>query len=190
MAKGGRQNKYESHVQPKLDVILGWLRSGYTEQSIAKRLGVGQSTWSRYKIAHSELREKILEGQLDIAALCVNNLVKRANGYDYDEITTEITDGGSQGQRGQTGSQRRILKKVIKHMPPDVGANCVIIFNRMAGKWKNTQYIKHSGEIKNAGVLLTAPPLDKEAWLQFYKENVQEVPTARATEPTETAGPA
>lgn len=176
----GRANKYQTHIEPYLEVILGWMRSGYTEASIAKRLGVGKSTWERYKATRQEFREHIRKGQQDVAALCVNNLVKRANGYDYDEIHTEITDGGQQGQRGAAGagqlqaSQRRVFKKIIRHVPPDVAANCVIIFNRMASKWQNTQYIKHTGEVKGGGVLLTAPPMDKDAWLRFYDQNVKE----------------
>ncbi len=174
MAKGSHKNKYERYIQPNLDVIVGLLRSGHTQESIAKRFGVGRSSWVRYKAAQPEFQEKIREGEQDIGALAVNNLVKRANGYDYDEITTEITDGSAAQQHGQAATHRRIIKKVTKHVPPDVAAICVIIFNRMADKWKNTQYIKHSGEIKNAGVLLTAPPMDREAWLQFYQENVKD----------------
>jgi len=169
---GRRASKYGTHIGPNLDVIMGWMRSGMTEKSIAKTLGVGVSTWEHYKATKPEFREHIRKAQQDIGALCVNNLFKRANGYDYDEITTEITEGGNQRQQAQTGNQRRVIKKVTKHMPPDVGANCVILFNRMAKYWQNTQHIQHSGEIKGSGVLCTAPPMDKEAWLQFYKENV------------------
>ena len=45
----GRKSKYETHIEPSFEVILGYLRTGQTEKSIAKSLGVGRSAWDRYK---------------------------------------------------------------------------------------------------------------------------------------------
>lgn len=178
-----KKPKYETVILPSLDVILGLLRSGFTETSIAKRLGIGRSTWEACKANHPDFREHLFKGRMDVGALCVNNLLKRANGYDYDEITTEITDGGGPSSQGQPGSQRRIVKKVTKHVPPDVAANIFIICNRLKN-WQHVQYIKHSGEIKGSGVLLTGPPLKKEEWLKFYKENVQDAQKKESEPPS------
>jgi len=170
---GGRASKYHTHIEPNFEVIRGWLRSGYTEESIAKRLGVGPSTWRRYKNDHPEFKQLIFEGNQDIAALCVNNLVKLANGYDYEEIHTEVTDNGpAQGNSKKAQVGRRVIKKVTKHVPRNVAANIFLLCNRDK-RWKHIQHIQHSGEVKGAGVLLTAPPMDRDSWLQFYETHVQ-----------------
>ena len=179
------KGKYDTHVQPNFEIILGYLRSGFTEASIAKRLGVGVSTWEKYKNEHVEFLELIKTGRQDVAALAVNSLVKRATGYDYEEIHTEIKiSGKAQSEQGQRVSQPAVIKKITKHVMPDVGAICVILFNRMKTKWQNKQEIRHSGQIKNAGVLLAGAPLSKEAWLQFYKDNVENTDKDSADEPT------
>jgi len=165
----GRKSKYQTHIEPNVELILGWLRSGYTEQSIAKRLGVGASTWKHYKGQYQDFRDLIQKGQQDIAALCVNSLLKRAVGYDYEEVHKEVVNPGSQGQ-GRSGAQRVVVKTITKHVPADVGACCVILFNRMKGKWQNKQEIKHSGQIKNTGVLMVEPERTRKQWEEWVQQ--------------------
>jgi len=162
----GRRNKYYTNIEPNLKFIEGFLSSGHTEESVAKRFGVGKSTWSKYKNEHKELRDVIHRAGLNSTALVVNSLFKRAKGYEYDEIYVE--------SRNVNGLQTEIVKKVTKQVPPDTAAAIFIATNRDPEHWKNTQNIKHAGEIKNSGVLLTSPPMDKDEWLQFYKKNVEE----------------
>jgi len=163
----GRKSKYHTHVEPRFEFIQGKLRSGYTEESIAKSLGIGASTWKKYKALFVDFRDLIKKAAFDSTALVVNALHKRATGYEYDEIHTEITDTGAQKkQAGQPLAQRRVIKKITKHVPPDTAAGIYWTTNRDPANWKNTQNIKHSGEIKNTGVLVVAPPLSKEEWLK------------------------
>lgn len=171
----GRKNKYLTNIEPNIDLIIGYLNSGHTEASVAERFGVGVSTWQRYKSKYPEFREQIRKAGMNATALVVNSIFKRANGYEYEEIHTEITDNGRQNQRQQSsGNQKRVIKKVTKQVPPDTAAAIFIVTNRDPEHWKNQQNIKHSGEIKNSGVLMTSPPMEKDEWLQFYKKNVEE----------------
>jgi len=174
----GRKNKYFTNIEPNLYLIAGYLNSGHTEASVAKMFGVGVSTWERHKNSYEDFRELIRKSGMNATALVVNSIHKRATGYEYEEITTEITDNGpqkgKQGRQRQAGNQRRVIKKVTKHVPPDTAAGIFWLTNRDPEQWKNTQNIRHSGEIKNSGVLMTSLPMDKDEWLQFYKENVEE----------------
>lgn len=165
-----RPSKYETHVEPNIEVIQGLIRSGFTEESIAKRFGVGRTTWKRHKIRHPEFKQAIIEAQKDIAALAVNSLIKRAQGYDYDEVTTEVHDNGQQQTQSGVSTGRRVIKKVTRHVPPDVAAICVVLFNRMAEKWRHKTEIQHSGEIKQTGVLLTQKPLSRAQWDQYVEQ--------------------
>lgn len=146
MSTAGRLNKYDRYIQPNLELITGWLRSGYTQESIAKRLGVGKSTWEHYKVERSELRELIVKGQQDVAPLCVNNLVKRANGYSYDEKTVEEVK--ERNEAGELVIVKVTTKIVTKQVVADVASNIFLLCNRDKN-WQNTQHIQHSGELLN-----------------------------------------
>ena len=164
----GRKSKYHSHIEPRFEFIQGKLRSGYTEESIAKSLGVGVSTWKKYKALFVDFRDLIKKAAFDSTALVVNALHKRATGYEYEEVqvTYNVPQLGPKGQQKNASSQPRTIKKTTKHVQPDTAAGIYWTTNRDPDNWKNTQNIKHSGEIKNAGVLVVAPPMSKEEWLK------------------------
>lgn len=159
MAKAGRKSVYESHIKPNFDFILGCLRSGHTEISIAKRIGVGKDTWFLYKKTRPEFFALIKEGGQDSTALVVNKLYQRATGYDYTETTEEV-------QKTSTGN--KVLKRTTKkHVPSDVWAMSIILYNRDPSRWKNKQAIEHSGSIDNpSGVLIIPANQTREEWLK------------------------
>jgi hypothetical protein len=169
----GRRNKYLTNIEPNMEMIVGYLNSGHTEASVAARFGVGVSTWERYKSEHEEFREAIRQAGMNATALVVNSLFKRAKGYEFEE-TQVIFDAPQKDKDGKLRNPIREIRKTTKHIAPDTAAIIFWVINRDPEHWKNSQYINHSGEIQNNGVLLTAPPMDKEEWLQFYKKNVEE----------------
>ena len=59
----GRPGKYETHVKPRLEEIEAWARNGFTQEEIAKKLGIVTSTFYDYKVQYSELREAIKNGE-------------------------------------------------------------------------------------------------------------------------------
>ncbi len=137
----GCPNKYKTIIQPNLQVILGWLRSGYTEETIAKRLGLGHSTWHRHKTAQPEFAKMVNEGRQDTGALAVNSLFRRVLGYEYEETTVE--------ERLVEGKKQTFTKTITKQMAPDVAACCFFIVNRLPELWQHIQHIQHSGEVFN-----------------------------------------
>lgn len=111
---GGRKGKYETHVKPYFDQIVKWLNDGATEAMIADQLGIAESTWHDYKNKYSEFAELFKKGRPDLVKDLRGALVKRAKGYDYDEVTETVK---------QTKSGKVVtIEKRKKHMPPDVAA--------------------------------------------------------------------
>ena len=161
----GRKNKYDSHMKPNFEVILGYLRSGYTEKSICKKMGVSTETWCQAKKKYSEFSELVKKGGTESVNLVVNKLYQRACGFECEETHTEIQKGGKDGE------QKTIVRKIKKVYPPDVGAIAIILFNREPVKWQNKQEVRHSGEIKQSGVLLVTSEADKAKWQQLAKQN-------------------
>ena len=83
--KGGRPNKYEIHVEPRLIEIESWARDG----QIAKNLGVAYSNFREYKKKYLALSVAIKRGKEIIDREVENAMLKRALGYEYEEVTQE-----------------------------------------------------------------------------------------------------
>lgn len=82
--KAGRKSLYYEHVEPNLDLIERLVSEGYTEISIAKYLGVGETVFVKYKKEHPELAAAIKRGRASIESLAKSALIKKALGF-YDE---------------------------------------------------------------------------------------------------------
>lgn len=83
--KAGRNSLYDTHIAPYLDEIEKLVAAGYTEVSIAKRLGVCETTFVSYKKQHKELADAIRRGRADIETLVNGALIKKAIGFYDDE---------------------------------------------------------------------------------------------------------
>lgn len=129
------QNKYAEQVY-KLCLL------GATDQEIADFFDVDVSTIGNWKNAYPEFLEAIKRGKITADADVASSLFKRANGYQYDEVTYEkIGDGDSITEVTATGTetvkQDRFKKKVVtKEMAPDVAAQNIWLKNRR-GKVKD-----------------------------------------------------
>ena len=122
-----KQNKYLTHVQPKLELIKAWARRGAIEEDIARNLNVGVSTFSAYKNKYPELKEALAQSK-EVADIKVESaLFKRAVGYEYDEVTFE------------EGVE---TKRVTKQTAPDTTAQIFWLKNRRPGEWKDKQNIE------------------------------------------------
>lgn len=134
--------KYETHVKPHFEQIMGWIRSGHTEGSIAKRLGVDPDTWTAYKKKYSEFSDLVGLGGQNSTALVVNKLYQRAIGFNYDEVTTEV-------KTTDKGKTTKTAKKTTKTVIPDVSAISIILYNRDPENWKNKHEYTHTGSISS-----------------------------------------
>ena len=116
-------------VEDKLALIEKWARDGLTEKQICKNIGISEQSMNEYKKAHSELVEALKRGKEVAIAEIENALVKRAKGYDYEEIKTYIKD--------EDGKQTKYTEKTLKHQPPDVGACAILLKNKDRGNWSD-----------------------------------------------------
>ena len=140
-----KQNKYLTHVQPKLKLIIGWARRGAIDEDIARNLNVGVSTFSKYKNEYPELKEALSQGKEEADITVESALYKRAVGYEYDEITYE-------------GSEE--VKRVRKHVAGDTTAQIFWLKNRRPDLWRDVKDIDVSGELNNPFEGLTKKQLE------------------------------
>lgn len=142
------KSKYFTHVEPKLILIEGWARDGLTDEQIAKNLGIAYSTFREYKNKYSALSAALKKGKEVIDYEVENALLKRALGYEYEEVTYE---------HGEE------TKRVLKHVVPDTTAQIFWLKNRKPQQWRDKKDIEHSGEVNNPYSGLTTEQLLKLA---------------------------
>lgn len=123
MAKG----KYHEWLEPDgLLLLRGWARDGLTDEQIAKNMGVASSTYYKWQLDHAEIAEALKKGKAPVDIDVEDALLKRAKGYDYEEVITEVYGDG-----------KKHVKKIKKHMPPDVGAIVFWLKNRKRNLWRD-----------------------------------------------------
>lgn len=130
----GRNGKYESHVQPRLETIKAWRRRGQTQAEVADNLAISVRSLEKYKVEHKELAEALMIGKDDADALVENALFKRAMGYEYEEVETIISADG-----------KARVKKIKKQVAPDVTAQIFYLKNRRSQEWRDRKALEHSG---------------------------------------------
>lgn len=127
MAKG----KYEKWLEPdNLLLLQAWARDGLTDEQIAHNMGIRTSTLYNWKNKYLEISESLKKGKEVVDVEVENALLKRALGYDYNEVT-EIRENG-------IVTQRKIVKK---HVIPDVTAQIFWIKNRKPDIWRDIKKI-------------------------------------------------
>lgn len=123
--KAGRKSKYYDYVKPHLQDIAQWVQT-MDEEQIARRLGVGVSSWYDYKNKYPELAEAIKAGRQDLISEVKSALKMRAKGFEYQEkkTYTKVGDNGS-----------AVYEEITtKYAPPDVGA-CNSILQNLDPEW-------------------------------------------------------
>ena len=117
-------------VKDKLHFIEKWARDGLTEKQIAKNLGISHDTLNRYKNEHSEMSDSIKRGRQSCVTEIENALVKRALGFEYEEVKNYMKDDGD-------GRITKYTEKTKKYQPPDVGACAILLKNKDRGNWSD-----------------------------------------------------
>lgn len=119
--------KYQKWLEPDNLILLNaWARNGLTDEQIAHNIGITISTLYAWKQKYSEISEALKKGKEIVDVLVENALLKRALGYDYEEVS-EKYEGGVLTER----------KVTIKHVAPDTTAQIFWMKNRKPDDWRS-----------------------------------------------------
>jgi hypothetical protein len=116
-------------------------RCGLTEAEIAAspEFDIADRTFAEWKVRHQEFSKALKEGKL-LADMAVEDaLLKRALGYDYEEIEVLI---GSDGETEQ-------VKRLTKHIPGNVTAQNFWLQNRQKDCWRDSRDVFLQGDKDN-----------------------------------------
>lgn len=140
MAKG----KYHKWLEPEgLLLIEGWARDGLTEEQIANNMGIAVSTLGNWKNAHIEILEALKRGKEVVDILVENALLKRAIGYEYEEVKKKYENGEL--------TEKTITKKEVA---PDTTAQIFWLKNRRPDKWRDKQEIVNDEALNRLDAIL------------------------------------
>lgn len=123
MAKG----KYQEWLEPEgLLKIEGWARDGLTDEQIAHNMCISPSTLYEWKNAYSEFSESLKRGKEVVDRQVENALLKRALGYEYEEVSEKYELG--------ILTERKVTKKQVV---PDTTAQIFWLKNRKPSEWRD-----------------------------------------------------
>lgn len=129
--------KYDAWITEEgLLKIEGWARDGLTDEQIAQNVGVATRTIYDWKNKFPQFSQALKQGKEVVDRQVENALFKRALGYEYTEVTEELTDFGM-----------KVTKKVKKQVAPDTTAQIFWLKNRKPEEWRDRQHTELSGDI-------------------------------------------
>lgn len=140
MAKG----KYADWLTPEgLLKIEGWARDGLTDEQISRNMGIGTTTLYRWKDEFEEIRESLKRGKEVVDRQVENALLKRALGYEYEEVKEKFEDG--------VITERTVTKKEVV---PDTTAQIFWLKNRKPDKWRDKPGYEDTSELDRLDAIL------------------------------------
>lgn len=152
MAKG----KYEEWLMPEgLLLIEGWARDGLTNEQIANNIGINPDTLYTWIKKFPEISDALKSGKEVVDRQVENALLKRAMGYEYEELTYEqVPVKPFRNENGEIVEHvLEVTKKVRKQVAPDTTAQIFWLKNRKPDVWRDKQNIEHSGSISYEQIL-------------------------------------
>lgn len=122
-----------------LTLIEGWAKDGLVDEQIAKKIGISKTTFYDWKNKFPEFSEALKKGKDVIDREVENALLKRALGYDTEEVTTEYDE---------ELKAEKVIKRVKKKVPGDTTAMIYWLNNRKPGTWRNKQDVNADVNVK------------------------------------------
>lgn len=127
-----------------------YARRGLNDNQIAKKLGIARCTYYQYQKMYPDFSDAIKKGKSPVDVKVENALLKRALGFEYEEIHTEYRKlekkkGGKSKSVEEPKAMPTMIKRIKKFIPPDVAACFIWLKNRRAGRWKDKQEVEFPG---------------------------------------------
>lgn len=133
---GGRNSKYESHVEPKLLLIEAWTRDGMIIEDMAEKLGVAVSSLYEYQKKHPEFAEALKKGR-EVADVTVENAL-----YEKALPKKIILNKQKVLNDGEVIDYQEEV-----YVPGDVTAQIFWLKNRRPLAWRDKQDIGLEGDL-------------------------------------------
>lgn len=121
----------------KLELVKGWARDGLTDEQIAEKMGIGVTTLYEYKKKYPEFLKALKKGKEIVDRKVESVLLKRALGYETQEVKRELVLNKEIGQK-----EIMITEVKTKEVQPDTTAQIFWLKNRKPDEWRDKQDIE------------------------------------------------
>lgn len=122
--------------------VRGWARDGYSDEQIAKSIGIARQTLYEWIKKHPDISDAIKKGRQPLTVELEDALYKAGLGYDYEETVEEMYE--------EDGVQKKHMRRVKRHAQPNVTALIFALKNLKKQKFKD----KPVDEVERADDLL------------------------------------
>jgi hypothetical protein len=140
---GGRPTKYK----PEYDKLAyDYSLLGATDVIMAGYFDVCESTFNNWKIEHPSFLESLKKGKAEADVVIAKSLYKRAQGFQYDEITSE------------NGVE---TKRVTKMVTADPTSMIFWLKNRQPAAWRDKQEVQVDAHNVNENITTIADMIMK-----------------------------
>lgn len=142
MARKRRHTTYKDWATEEgIIKIEGFARDGMVNEEIAQKIGIHPSTLYDWQSKYPEIAEALKRGKEVIDRQVENALLKKALGYEYEEVKTYIEKDGA-------GNEKKKIEKTIKHIAPDATAIIFWLSNRKSNEWRRNANKERLDEAK------------------------------------------
>lgn len=133
-----RSDSYEELINNSLDKIESWVEGGDTDKDIAEKLGIGYSTYRKYKKDNVALRGAIATGKDKANQEVEKSLLKLCKGYKYYEEVANKVKEEVLADDGKTVLVKEHVEvvNVKKYKSPELAAQKFWLVNRKNKAWK------------------------------------------------------
>ncbi|NFN09415.1 MULTISPECIES: hypothetical protein [Clostridium] len=132
-----RSDSYEELINNSLDKIESWVEGGDTDKDIAEKLGIGYSTYRKYKSNNVALRGAIATGKDKANQEVEKSLLKICKGYKYyEEVATKVKTETRKPDGSVVVVEDVKISNVKKYKGPELNAQKFWLINRKNKAWK------------------------------------------------------
>lgn len=131
-------------------MLEAWARDGLTDEQIAKNIGISKQTFYDWKKKYTDFSDVLKKGKEVVDIQVENALLKRALGYEYEEVSEKYEMG--------ILTERKVTKKQVV---PDTTAQIFWLKNRKPSVWRDRAQIDVESEFSKVDELIAA--IDKVA---------------------------
>lgn len=131
-------------------MVEGWARDGLTDRQIAENMGIGMSTFKKWKRTNDVFGASLKKSKNVADRHVENALFKKATGFEYTETTEERVFNKITNQ-----FEMVVTKKVNKVALPDTTAQIFWLKNRKPAEWRDRREIESTEAIDKLDSILT-----------------------------------
>lgn len=163
--KRGRKGVYETKIKPFFPEISEWVKNGVFERDIAKNLGVGYSTFNRYKSEKEEFRE-ILKNNRESCVEKIENAMFTAATGEVRTVKKFMKCRRVEYENGKRKSEKEIMVPYEEeiYIPPNTTAAIYLL--KHWGRDKGYTNDPASLEIRRKELKLKEKIAEANNWLE------------------------